>query len=144
MIEKIKIKYLVPDLLPVKEHAHGDWVDLRAAETVQMKAGSYYEIRLGVAMQLPEGYEAHLVARSSTFKSFGILMVNGMAVIDESYCGDGDEWRFPAYAVDDTVIRKNDRICQFRIMKHQPNVHYETVLQLGNPDRGGIGSTGKR
>ena len=140
----IKIKYLVPDLLPVQNIAGGDWVDLRAAEDIHLGKGEYKMIPLGVAMQLPEGYEAIVAPRSSTFKHFGILMTNSIGVIDESYCGDGDEWHFPAFATRATFIRKNDRICQFRIIPHQEQLEFQTVLQLGNTDRGGFGSTGRR
>ncbi len=144
MIEKIKIKYLDPHILPVKEFVGGDWVDLRSRVTLKIKAGEYVEIPLGVAMELPSGYEAHIVPRSSTFRNYGILMTNGVGIVDESYCGDTDEWHFPAYATRDCVINANDRICQFRITKHQPGLSFETVLSLDNPNRGGLGSTGTR
>nr|WP_081752393.1 dUTP diphosphatase [Clostridium sp. 12(A)] len=122
----------------------GDWVDLRAAETVEMKAGEFKLIPLGVAMELPKGYEAHVVPRSSTFKNFGVIQTNSMGIIDESYNGDGDFWFFPAYALRDTKIDINDRICQFRIAKHQPETMFEEVEILGNGDRGGHGSTGTK
>ena len=93
-------------------------------------------------MQLPKGYEGHVVPRSSTFKKWGIIQTNHQAVIDESYCGDQDQWFYPAYALRDTVIHTNDRICQFRIMKKQPVIEFEEVEELGNENRGGIGSTG--
>ena len=140
--EKIRIKRVVPEAILPEKHAYGDWIDLRAAETVKLKEGEYCEIRLGVAMKLPEGYEAHILPRSSTFRTWGILMVNNMGIIDESYCGDGDEWRFPALAMRDTVIMEGERICQFRLMPHQPYLRFEEVETLGNPDRGGMGSTG--
>ena len=140
----IKIIYLTPDLLPVQNIEGGDWVDLRAAEDIHLEKGQYYMIPLGVAMELPAGYEAIVAPRSSTFKHFGILMTNSIGVIDESYCGDGDEWHFPAFATRAAYIKKNDRICQFRIIEHQPAVCFETVLELGNGDRGGFGSTGRR
>ena len=121
-----------------------DWIDLRAAEEVELKAGEFKLIHLGVAMQLPEGYEAHIVPRSSTFKNFGIIQTNHCGVIDESYCGPNDWFYMPAYALRDTVIHVNDRICQFRIEKHQPTIQFEEVDRLNGEDRGGIGSTGKR
>ena len=93
-------------------------------------------------MELPEGYEAHIVPRSSTFKNFGIIQTNHYGIIDESYCGDNDQWCFPAFALRDTIIHKNDRICQFRIVKKQPPVEFEVVEHLGKTDRGGFGSTG--
>ncbi len=121
-----------------------DWIDLRAAEDVELKAGEYRAIPLGVAMKLPQGYEAHVVPRSSTFKNFGVIQTNSMGVIDESYCGDHDQWYFPVYALRDTVIHINDRICQFRIVKHQPSVVFQVAEQLADEDRGGLGSTGIR
>lgn len=139
---KIKIKYFDPDLIRLEKIEKGNWIDLRAAETVEMKKGEFKLIPLGIAMHLPLGYEAHVVPRSSTFKNFKILQTNSFGVIDESYCGDNDQWFFPALAVEDTVIHKNDRICQFRIMDYQPVIDFEEVETLGMPDRGGHGSTG--
>lgn len=139
---KIKIKYFDPELIRLEKIEKGNWIDLRAAETVEMKNGEFKLIPLGIAMHLPLGYEAHVVPRSSTFKNFKILQTNSFGVIDESYCGDNDQWFFPALAVEDTVIHKNDRICQFRIMDHQPVIDFEEVETLGMPDRGGHGSTG--
>ena len=142
MPETIKVKYFDDEITRIKCIANGDWCDLRAAETVEMKKGEFRLIPLGIAMQLPNGYEAHVVPRSSTFKNFRILQTNSFGVIDESYCGDNDQWFFPALAVEDTVIHKNDRICQFRIMSHQPPIAFFEVESLGNADRGGHGSTG--
>ena len=139
----IKIRYH-GDVEPIEKIPQGDWVDLRAAETVSLKAGEFRLISLGVSMKLPEGYEAHLLSRSSTFKKWGVIQANGMGIIDESYCGDNDIWRFSALAMRDTVIEKGDRICQFRIMEKMPAVTFETVEFLSDPDRGGIGSTGER
>lgn len=132
------------DVEPPAPITGGDWVDLRAAEDVEMDAGEYRVISLGVSMRLPDGYEAHMVARSSTFKRWGLLMVNGMAIIDNSYSGDGDVWGFPALATRKTSIRKGDRICQFRIMENQPEAAICVVDSLGGTDRGGFGSTGTR
>ncbi len=140
-MKTIKIKYL-RDIEPIKPLSQGDWIDLRCAETIKMRAGEYAQIPLGVAMELPEGYEAIVAPRSSTFKKYGLLLSNSIGVIDNSYCGDNDEWKFLAYATRGTVIRKNDRICQFRILKNQPKVKLVTVDTLDNEDRGGIGSTG--
>lgn len=120
----------------------GDWVDLRAAETVSLKQGEFKIISLGVSMKLPDGYEAHIVPRSSTYKNFGIIQTNHMGVVDNSYSGTNDIWRFPALAVRDTVIHKNDRICQFRIVKRQPMLEFEEVEELDSENRGGFGSTG--
>ena len=142
MDKLIKIKYFT-DINKIEMKDKSDWIDLRAAETVEMKQGDFKLIPLGVAMKLPEGYEAHVVPRSSTYNNFGIIQTNHQAVIDESYCGDNDQWRFPAIALRDTVIHKNDRICQFRILAHQPEHIVTTVTKLSDTDRGGLGSTGK-
>lgn len=142
MIEVIKIKYFTDKIDKINKIDKGDWIDLRAAETIELKAGEFKLIPLGVAMQLPNGYEAHIVPRSSTYKNFGIIQTNHQAVIDESYKGDNDQWFYPAYALRDTVININDRICQFRIIKKQPPINFEEVEVLSNEDRGGIGSTG--
>ena len=141
----IKIKYHTDEIEKLRYiDDKSDWIDLRSAEDVELKAGEFKLISLGVSMELPKGYEAHIVPRSSTFKTWGILQTNSMAVIDESYCGDNDIWKMPIYATRDTVIHKNDRICQFRIEKHQPAIMFEEVDTLGNDDRSGFGSTGKQ
>ena len=141
-METIKIKYFT-DIEPVTPMCKGDWVDLRAAEDVTMKSGEFCLIRLGVGMILPEGFEAHLAPRSSTFAKFGIIAANSVGVIDNSFCGEEDEWKMPAYALRDTVIHKNDRICQFRIVEKQPDFELVTVEHLKEKSRGGFGSTGK-
>lgn len=138
---KIKIKYFT-DIEKIAKIDKGDWIDLRAAEDTILKAGEFKLIPLGVAMELPKGYEAHIVPRSSTYKKFGIIQTNHQAVIDESYCGDNDQWLYPAYALRDSEIHKGDRICQFRIVEKQPTIEFEEVEILDNEDRGGIGSTG--
>lgn len=141
--ETIKIKYHSNEIDKLTYiDGKSDWIDLRAAETVEMKAGEFKLISLGVAMQLPKGYEAHIVPRSSTFKNFGIIQTNHQAVIDNTYCGNDDIWRYPAYALRDTKINVNDRICQFRIVENQPKILFEEVEELNNKNRGGIGSTG--
>ena len=143
-MEKIKIQYLNDQVERLRYiDGKSDWIDLRAAEEVTLKKGEFALIHLGVAMKLPEGYEAHIVPRSSTFKNFGLIQTNHMGVIDESYCGPNDWWRMPVYALRDTKIHVNDRICQFRIMEHQPALDFEETDVLGNEDRGGHGSTGK-
>lgn len=142
-METIKIKYFNENLEKVTKIAQGDWIDLRAAEDVTLKAGEFKLIPLGVAMQLPEGYEAHVAPRSSTFKNFGIIQSNSFGVVDNSYAGDKDIWKFPAYALRDTEIHVNDRICQFRIVKKQPEIQFDEVETLGNANRGGFGSTGR-
>jgi len=143
MGETIKIKYF-DDEIDRLEYIDGksDWIDLRASERVELKAGDFKLIPLGVAMELPKGYEAHVVPRSSTFKNYGILQANSCGIIDGSYCGDNDMWRMPAYATRDVVIEKNDRICQFRIFENQPQINFEAVEHLDGKDRGGFGSTG--
>jgi dUTP pyrophosphatase len=141
---EIKIKYFNEELSKVSKITQGDWIDLRAAKTVELKKGEFGLIPLGIAMELPEGYEAHVVPRSSTFKNFGIIETNSMGVIDESYKGDNDQWFFPAYALRDTVIEFGERICQFRIMEKMPEVEFVEVEHLGNDDRGGHGSTGTK
>jgi len=142
--KEIFIKYFEPGLEEIQKISKGDWIDLRAAERVELKAGEYRLIRLGVGMILPIGYEAHILPRSSTPSKFGIMIANSMGVIDNSYSGDGDEWKCPAYAIRDTVIEKGDRIAQFRIVKNQPRITFKKVYRLRSIDRGGIGSTGTR
>ncbi len=140
----IKIKYFDNEIEKIKKIEKGDWIDLRAAQTVTLKAGEFKLIPLGVGMILPEGYEAHIVPRSSTYKNFGVLQTNHMGVVDESYCGDNDQWHFPALAMRDTIIHKNDRICQFRIVTKQPEVDFVEADKLTEQNRGGFGSTGKQ
>jgi dUTP pyrophosphatase len=139
----IEIKY-TSELLEKLEYIDGksDWIDLRAAEDVSMKAGEFRFISLGVAMKIPAGYEAHIVPRSSTYKNFGIIQANHCGIIDSSYFGDNDIWKFPAIAMRDTEIKFNDRICQFRIIENQPTISFVEVDHLDGVDRGGFGSTG--
>lgn len=138
----IKIKYHT-DILPIELNPNGDWVDLRAAEDIDMNVGDFKLISLGISMKLPDGYEAHIVPRSSTYRHWGIIQANHMGVVDNSYCGDNDIWKFPAIAVRDTTIYKNDRICQFRIVKKQPALEFVEVDRLDEPNRGGFGSSGR-
>ena len=143
-METIRIKYFTEDIDKLDYIAgKSDWIDMRASEEVELRAGEFKLIPLGVAMQIPAGYEAHLVPRSSTFKTWGIIQTNSMGVIDGSYCGDNDRWRMTVYATRDTVIHVNDRIAQFRIIKNQPTICFEEVAHLENKDRGGFGSTGQ-
>lgn len=141
-MNKVQIKYHDQELMSIKPMTNGDWVDLRSAETVTLKAGEFRIISLGVSMKLPDGYEAHVVPRSSTFKKWGILQTNHMGVIDNSYSGDNDIWCMPVLATRDVTINKNDRICQFRIMKRMDELEFEQVEHLDSVDRGGFGSTG--
>lgn len=140
-VEEIKIKYFT-DLEPIKSAHTGEWVDLRAADSFELKKGEFKLIPLGVAMELPKGYEAIVAPRSSTFKNFKIIQVNSAGVVDNKYCGDDDQWFMPVLAIEDTVIKKNDRICQFRIQKCNPIINFIEVDHLGNENRGGHGSTG--
>lgn len=139
----IKVKYFYNDLVRLEKIEKGDWIDLRSAVDVHIKKGDFLLIPLGVAMKLPNGYEAHVVPRSSTFKNFGIIQANSMGIIDNSYCGDDDQWYFPAIAMRDTKIKKNDRICQFRIIEKMKSVDFKEVDKLGYENRGGFGSTGR-
>lgn len=142
---EIRIKYFT-DAIDRLTYIDGksDWIDLRASEEVVLAAGEFALIPLGVAMELPKGYEAHVVPRSSTFKNYGIIQTNSCGIIDCSYCGDDDMWRMPVYAVRDTVIHVNDRICQFRIFENQPKITFAETKTLGNASRGGFGSTGTK
>ena len=139
----IYIKYFCKDIDKIEKISKGDWIDLRAAEDIEFKAGEFKLIPLGIGMILPAGYEAHVAPRSSTYKNFGIIQTNSIGVIDNSYCGENDEWKMAAYALRDTVIHKNDRICQFRIMEKQPEFSFVEVEHLKEESRGGFGSTGK-
>lgn len=151
-METIKIKYFSSEIQKLEKITKGNWIDLRAAESVTLKKGEFKLIPLGIAMELPRGYEAHVVPRSSTFKNFGIIQTNHQGVIDGpdretgegGYCGDNDQWFMPVLAARDTTIQVNDRICQFRIMEQQPEIVFEEVEHLEGPDRGGHGSTGTR
>ena len=166
---KIKVRVLAPGCEPVISPS-GDWIDLRAAETVEIKGPwtgylnnqkyrdisfSSYLMPLGVAMQLPAGFEGYLSARSSTFKNFGVILANGEGKIDQTYCSDKDEWKANLIAFRPTTIEKGDRICQFRIQLSQKatfwqklkwrfsnGVKIEYVGTLGNKERGGFGSSG--
>ena len=143
-MEEIKVKYFTNDIDELcYVDGKSDWIDLHLAEEVTLKAGEFRLLPLGVAIAMPEGYEAHIVPRSSTFKNYGILQTNSMGVVDCSYCGDNDQWRMPVYATRDVTIEKNARICQFRIMQNQPPLRFTRAERLDGPDRGGFGSTGK-
>lgn len=140
---EIKVKYFTTGIDPLcYVDGKSDWIDLHAAEDVTLRAGEFRLIPLGVALALPEGYEAHITPRSSTFRRYGILQTNSMGVVDGSFCGDGDQWHMPVYATRDVTIEKNARICQFRIMENQPPLTFTQVDRLEGPDRGGFGSTG--
>lgn len=138
---KIQIKYF-EGADKIQKIPQGDWIDLKSRETVILNKGDFRLINLGVAMQLPQGFEAHIAPRSSTFKNWGIIQVNSVGVVDESYCGDDDEWKMPVYATRDVTIEKGDRICQFRIVEKQPIIEFNVVNHLNNENRGGFGSSG--
>jgi dUTP pyrophosphatase len=142
-MEQILIKYFDKDMEKLKLiDGKSDWIDLRASEEVKFKSGDFKLVPLGVAMKLPDGYEAHIAPRSSTFKNFGVIQTNSVGVVDNSYSGDTDMWKMPCLAMRDTVIRKGDRICQFRIMQKQPVINFVEVEHLDETNRGGFGSTG--
>jgi dUTP pyrophosphatase len=156
-MEKIKIKYH-DGVEPIEKLTIGDWIDLRAAENVFIPLNEFALISLGVSMKLPDGYEAHIVPRSSTFKTWGIIQTNHTGIVDNSYCGTNDVWKLPVFCLEErgelpdpsgendtllgTWIHKNDRICQFRIVKKQPEIEFEVVNHLNSKSRGGFGSTG--
>ena len=139
---KIKIHYFSPDAPRLKVTTKGDWIDLYVSETVTLHKGDFALVPLGVSMQLPAGWEARTVPRSSAFRRWGIVQPNSVGVIDNSYCGTNDEWKLPVYATRDTVIEKGDRICQFRVFENQPPIEFEEADELSEVDRGGFGSTG--
>ena len=144
MEAKLKIKYHVKELEKLRYiDGKSDWIDLRVAENVCMKQGEYRLISMGISVEIPKGYEMLIVPRSSAYKNFGILQTNAMGVVDESFCGDNDIIHMPILAMRDTEIHINDRIGQFRLMPHQPEVHFIEVDHLDNEDRGGFGTTGK-
>lgn len=139
----LKIKYFDKNIEKIKKTEEGDWIDLRSAVDISLKKGDFALIPLGVGMALPDGYEAHIVPRSSTFKTWKIIQTNSVGIVDNSYSGDTDQWMMPVYAVEDTKIKRNDRICQFRILKKMPSLEIQEVEHLNDKSRGGFGSTGK-
>ena len=141
---QIKVRYADKEIDKLKKIAVGDLIDLRCAEDIDMKQGEFKLVSLGIAMQLPEGYEAHVYSRSSTLNKHGVILANSVGLIDASYCGNDDIWYAPLYAIRDTHIDKNTRIVQFRIVKNQPEIEFVEVEDLGNENRGGIGSTGDK
>lgn len=141
---KIQIKYHNKNIPKIKKVEQGDLIDLYAAETVEMKEGDFKIISLGISAKLPWGYKAQVYPRSSTFKTWGILQANSVGQIDNSYCGDNDIWKYPAYATRDTTIHEGDRICQFEIVPIMQGIEIEEAETLDSVDRGGFGSTGTR
>lgn len=139
----LRIKYFDKNIEKLKKTEKGDWIDLRSAIDISLKKGDFALIPLGVGMVLPDGYEAHIVPRSSTFRNWKIIQTNSVGIIDNSYSGENDQWMMPVYAVEDTKIKKNDRICQFRILEKMPALEIQEVEHLNDVSRGGFGSTGK-
>lgn len=144
----LKVKFFDKDIYPNGLSFidnKSDWIDLRARkEIVFADKGVYFPIPLGVAIELPKRYEAIVAPRSSLFKNHGLICTNSLGIIDESYCGDNDEWHFLCYSTRETKILAGERICQFRIIKHQPQFNIQVVDKLHNSDRKGLGSTGKK
>lgn len=140
----IKVRYLDGEIEPLKQIDNGDWIDLRSRVNIHLDSFQFTMIPLGVAMELPVGYEGIIAPRSSTFKKYGLIQTNGIGIVDNSYCGNNDEWMLPVFAVRDTFIQKGDRIAQFRILKSQGPIKFEEVNQLYGKDRGGFGSTGTK
>lgn len=140
----IDIVYHNPNMPKLEKVDNGDWIDLRASVGGSFKKGDFALIDLGVSMRLPEGYEAHIAPRSSTFKHWGIIQCNSVGVVDNSFSGTNDVWKMPCFFTRDTVIEPNDRICQFRIVKKMKPVSFTEVTELDNTDRGGFGSSGKK
>ena len=141
---KVLVQYHNPRLTKLDKLGIGDWIDLRAAEDVELHQGEFRLISLGISVKLPDGYEAHIAPRSSSFQKWGFLQTNGVGVVDNSYSGPNDIWKLPVYATRDTVIHENDRICQFRIMQQMPSLEFVEVELLPDPDRGGFGVTGTK
>ena len=138
---ELKIKLHEGGIMPEKLSV-GDWIDLAIPETIFIEANKPFLIDFKIAMELPEGYEAHILPRSSTFLKYGLILTNGMGIIDHSYCGDNDTWKALVYPIFNNIIYKATRLFQFRIVKTQPDVKLTQVETLGNEDRGGYGSTG--
>lgn len=143
--QSISIKFKNPEVYKEFDHiTQGDWIDLRVNDITTLKKGEFKLIDLGVAMELPDGYEAHVAPRSSSFSKYGIIQTNSVGVIDNSYCGDDDWWAMPVYPTRDVTLMKGTRICQFRIVKNQPKIEFNIVKELDNGNRGGFGSTGEK
>lgn len=146
----IRIKYFTDKIEKLKfiGGEKSDWIDLRASEDISLKAGESACVPLGVAMEIPPNFEAHIVPRSSSFKNYGFIQTNSVGIIDNSYKGDNDMWMLPIYAVRDVEIKKNDRVCQFRIVPTMRLdvgfINFDEVETLGNEDRSSFGSTGKQ
>lgn len=150
---KIKVKYFSDDIPRLTINPKGDLIDLYAAEDVVINEMDEAIIPLGVAMELPEGFRANLLPRSSTFKKWGIIVTNSVGMIDHSYCGDTDEWKLAVFCLKArdfvnskccTIIHKGDKIAQFEIVPIMPEIELQEVDHLGNEDRGGFGTTGSK
>lgn len=141
---EIKVLYHDPDMPKLEITEKGNFIDLRVDRKYELQKGQFKFLNLGISIELPEGYWAQIVPRSSLFAKHGIIQANSVGVIDSSYCGDTDVWKFPALCFEDTVIEKYERICQFRIVKD--TIHEGVVIRevdsLDTKSRGGFGSTG--
>ena len=149
---KLKIKYF-NNAKKLEKISKGNWIDVYANEDVFILKNHSKTIPLGFALELPKGWEGHLAPRSSTFKTWGIIQTNSVGVVDDTYIGDNDEWSMPVYCLEakkysdgafGTWIRKGDKIGQFRIMEVMPDIEFEEVEELNNPNRGGFGTTGAK
>lgn len=150
----IRVKYF-EGATRLKKIKKGNWIDVYANKDVFVKVGERAMIPLGFALELPQGWEAHLAPRSSTFKTWGIIQTNSLGVVDDTYIGDNDQWHMPVYCLqgknkevldgveqNGTWVRQGDKIGQFRIMEVMPEIEFKEVESFGNADRGGFGSTG--
>jgi len=159
---QINVKYLDPEMPPLEAVDKGDWIDARAVhvqvngekinwelnkmsarDEIKFSSMDRVKVGLGLAMHFPPVYEAHIRPRSSLFKRHGLLMTNGLGVIDHTYCGNTDEWFAEFFAVYDGFISRFERLCQWRLIERMPRPEFVSVQDLGNPSRGGHGSTGR-
>lgn len=141
----IKIKRF-DKTLPIPEYKTNgaSAFDLYSREDVTINPGEVVLIPLNVAIEVPKGYFVLLVGRSSTYK-LGIICANGLGIGDSDYCGDNDEYKFPAlnYTKEVVHIEKGTRCCQMLILPVQ-QVNIQDVEHLDNTDRGGFGTTGNK
>lgn len=141
-VRTVEIKYFDKNMPKLEQVCGGDWIDLRVRNEEHLKKGEYKELQLGIAMKLPYKCEALVIPRSSTFKKWGIIQTNSVGLIDNTYCGDNDEWKLPVIATREIIIPQYTRIAQFRISENQPLIFFNRVDKLGSTDRNGFGSTG--
>lgn len=161
---EMKVKYFEGQDKKLQFIDKGDWIDVFANEDVFIPVNSMGLVPLGFALELPEGYEAILAPRSSTYRNWGVIQTNSIGVIDESYRGNEDEWLIPLYCLTaieqlsidagfkypliltGAYVRKGDKIAQFRIQEKMPRkqISIVEVDELEGDDRGGFGSTGTK